>query len=310
MSEEVSNPVPTSEPVVAQEAAPVPAGNDSPASTESVVSTDANPVVAEEPKPAQPDKFASRFAELSRKDKAITEKKKALEAQEKELADKAARIAEYEQLKGSAKQNPLAVLKQLGVDIDDVTQAIMTNGLPEKVDPIKQEIESLKSELQKLTAEREAARQEKDKMEQQRLYSDYKQTVETDLNEFPLAKSYLDADVVIDTITKHYHATGEVLSHKEVLSQYEQFYEEKIEAIKNIDKVKQKLGIGVIPEAAPVIEQPVVNVKTEASKQPAAKQPAKTLSNKTATPAPMKSLDDMTEKERLAYAASILKGNK
>jgi hypothetical protein len=128
------------------------------------------------------------------------------------------------------------------------------------------------------------------------------------MNEFPLAKLNHDADFIIETINRHYQSTGQVLQHKEVLAQYEEYYEEKLEAMNNIDKVKQKLGLGVTPQIAPVIE-PVEDVKKSEASKPAAK-PAQTLSNKTATPAPMKSLDDMNDKERLAYAASILRAGK
>jgi hypothetical protein len=170
--------------------------------------------------------------------------------------------------------------------------------VPEVVDPVQAKLAALEEKI----AKQEALLKEKEEatiaQQRAREQQEYKSMVATDLAEFPLTSAYVDADMIMNTVIKHYQETNEIRPHKEVMAEFEAFYESKLEAIAKIDKVKSRFG-------APSAPAKVESVDTPPKQE--AKVPV-TLSNQAGgTPIPMKSVDDMTQKELREYQITKLK---
>lgn len=272
---------------------------------ESVATTE--PVTTEPVVVKEDPKIASRLAHLTKKEKELRQRDEELKVRLKELEAGNERMSVFETKKQKAKENPIEILRELGLEFDDVVNFVTEQGgVPPPPDPIKQELEALRAtieverkEREKLVKEAEDAKLAKKQSEEQAMYTNYVNTLQKDMENYPLTKVYTPIDQVVEIVDRHYQDTGNVLTNEQVLQLIEAEWEVKLEAIKDIPKVKERFGF----------LREVAEAKQEKGATPveSATKPAVTLSNKVGSGVVTKSLDEMDLDERKALAASMLK---
>lgn len=196
---------------------------ESPASASNEVSKE---VVSSTPKapeaPKQDEQVSSKFALLARKEKEIMKKAKEFQAKEQSYKEREASFLKYEQLKSSAKSNPLKVLEEYGLTYKDVTDFILNDNVPtpdlmarsldEKFEAYKRE-----QEQEKLSAMEQAKLAEEERLEG--AVSSFKEEIKAyvayNAEEYELITLYGAQDVIYETIESYYEAHGKVLSKEE-----------------------------------------------------------------------------------------------
>lgn len=229
---------------------------------------------AEEGKEAEKyDKiYSSKFAALSRREKALKSK-------ERELADKEKRIQELEAKEKQAaegkgaqkeevpldyklKRDPLNTLKEVGLDLDTLIQIALQDG---KLSPemqlklmkddiekgYKSELEEIKKELQ---AEKEAKRKQQEEEEKARhaaTIQSFKDEIKAEISakkeDYELINTEEAYDLVYDVIESHYNATKEengdegatILSIEEAAKQVEEFLADELAKRLETSKAKK-----------------------------------------------------------------------
>ena len=132
-------------------------GSSSESTVESnVESTPAEPIV--QPVKEPEDKFAKRFSMLSKREKEIQEKQKAMEAKEAQYKDVEAILTS---------KNPAKVLEKLGMGVEDFL-SLLAGIEPEvvHVDPVTKKLNEVEDRLNQIS---EKEKQEKERLEAQRI---------------------------------------------------------------------------------------------------------------------------------------------
>ena len=251
-------------------------------------------------------KIASRLAHLSKKEREIQRQNEDIKVRLKEIETGNQRLSSFEEKKLKAKENPIDFMREMGIEFEDVVNFVTEKGgLTPVPDPVQKELESLREmvgqerkEREKLVQEAEEAKTLKRKTEEQALYTNYVNVLQKDLENYPLTKVYTPVEQIVEIVDRHYQDTGIVMTNEQVLQLIEDEWDTKIEAIKDLPKIKARFGSREVP-SQPVVEIPVETV--------AVKQPAVTLSNKVGSGVVTKSLDEMDLDERKALASSMLK---
>ncbi len=303
MSDEGAAPAAVSEPVVT-----APAGAPA-AVTEPVVET---PKVVEQPK--EDPRMASKLAHLTKRERDLQKQAEELKTQQKEMETWRTERQNEEAKKAKAKEDPISFMRQHGLEFDDIVSFVSEKGgVPPPPDPIKQEIQELRESLNKEKAEREAvkaeieaAKREKEELESTSRYSAYVNTLTKDLESYPLTKVYTPIEQIVEIVNAHWEETGganggKLLTNEQVLQLCEDEWERKLEAIKEVPKVREKFGF---------LKQPEQVVKTETA--PKAKEVVEvkesvTLSNKNGAGVVNKSLDEMSLEQRKEIAAEFMR---
>jgi len=271
---------------------------------------DSEDLKSEESTKPKDDEFGSKFAALSRREKAIRQKEEALE---KKLAAMEARIEALNAPKEEAnpekapelpiemrlKKDPLGTLAELGLSFDTLTNLALNDGkltTEMQMDLMRQEMD------QKYSTELQQLRQElieKEKRLEEEKYNDVVQNFKSELtqfintdNKYELIRANDAVETVFEVIEKHYQETGRVMSKDEAADQVESFLEEEIEKLLKLEKLKKKIGMQE--------QQP------QEAKQ--VKQPAPTLLNAHSTSA-SKPSRKLSRDESMFAAASLLKWN-
>jgi hypothetical protein len=284
-----------------QEAASETAANSEESTTEEADIEEAVPKQEE-------DQFASKFAALSRKEKAVREREAQIEARLKELEEKSTSLeSEYEEKYGKykslpdrLKNQPLEVLAEEGVDLDTLLKMVLENdGKPTTEMQIQRlredmknnyskELENLKQELAEKEKAAEAKRQEE-------VVEDYKyelnEFINSNTDEFELIKLNEASDLVYQVVEDHYNENGRILTHKEACEHVENYLLEEAKKHLSVNKIKKLLN----PEDAPS--------KPQAEQQVG----AKTLSNTAATTVPNESSRVLSDEESKRRAAELIR---
>jgi hypothetical protein len=254
------------------------------------------------------DEFGSKFAALSRREKAIRQRESALE---EKLAAMEARLETLNAPKEEApkapeipiemrlKKDPLGTLAELGLSFDTLTNLALNDGkltTEMQMDLMKQEMD------QKYSTELQQLRQElveKEKRLEEEKYNDVVQNFKSELtqfintdNKYELIRANDAVETVFEVIEKHYQETGRVMSKDEAADQVESYLEEEIDKLLKLEKLKKKIGSQA--------QQP------QEAKQ--VKQPAPTLLNAHSTSA-SKPSRNLSRDESMFAAASLLKWN-
>lgn len=213
---------------------------------------------AEGQKPEE-DKFAQKFAALSRKEKALRQKELQAEARVREME---AKLAEMEQTYKSKyidpdvfKKNPLKIAAEHGLTADQMAEMILNDGkrTPERLlEEYEQKMQAKLQELEnKLTAKEQAEKEAKLQQATQSFKSEIASFVESN-TEYELIRANDATELVYDTIEEYYNKTleengeGTILSHKEACDLVEEYLLE--EAKKVWSKANNKLAKIVQPE--------------------------------------------------------------
>lgn len=224
--------------------------------------TEAKP---EETKPV--DKFAPKFAALSRKERELTKREKdaetrlkqreeELSAKEKAIQEREAKDLARQKLK---KESPAKWLEEEGVSYEAVTQSILNNGDLTPAQKQEQILAAQQEQIQKLTErlenkekkeleEKEASEASALEKQHQERIDSFKGEIKTFLTAAPdtyelLMNNPFDEDpieAVYETVAAFYQEHKKVLDVKEAADMCEQFLESRVDKIAKLKKVSQK----------------------------------------------------------------------
>lgn len=253
---------------------------------------------------AKEERFAQKFAALSRKEKAIREREKAIEKRIKELESKQPELEktasqareEAESFKRSLKTNPLKALEQVGLTFEQLAQLVLNDGKPtaemmisEKEREIQSKIDALE---QRLKAKEEAEEQQKLDAAINGFKAQIEQEIANNSTTYELIQAENATGLVYDVIASHHEETGEILDIKAAADAVEEYLFEEAKKRLNVPKIKSVL-------------QPSPTQQNSAS--PAVKPGQKTLTNSSATKATAPVSRKLSNEEALIEAAKLIK---
>lgn len=261
---------------------------------------------AEPEKPSDPppgeapdEKFAAKFAALSRKEKQIRQREAQITQQLQEMEQKLkafeaekSELEKFKALPDRLKKETLKVLEEQGVKFEDLAQMVLNDGKPTQ-DMVLTEYEK------KVTAkieEFERKMAEKEKKEQEERVQSAVEGFKAQLTDFvnttedyELIRANDYVGEVFDVIEMHHEKTGEILSNKEACDIVEAYLLEEAKKLVDREKVKKLL-------------QP----STPTSTAPKGKS-SPTLSNAQAAQAPKPAAKKLSDEESKAEAAKLIK---
>jgi len=227
--------------------------------------------------PAPEDRFSSRFAALSRKERTLRQRETELETRMKTLEAQAGSSKAVADRLAAIKSDPLAALKEAGISFNDLANEVLLGQSKPvaEVDPMDAKIREIvesqtKSSREELDALKSQILQEKVEAGETTLRRNLVGTIEAQKEQFELCASMGDEaiDLAREVIDQYWAANKQVLTYAEVLGMVESHYEEQILKRLLVTSKAQKLAA---PKAAPV-ETP----KPVTAKPP---RPVSTLSN-------------------------------
>jgi len=232
----------------------------------------------EVPQTEEDKRFATKFAALSRKEKAIRESEKRLNTRMKELdaklaaseASKPAPVVE-EALDRRIRKDPFNTLKSLGVDYETLTQIALNNGklTPElQMQLMKEELESkYTSQLDEVNKKIAAREQKEEESRVANLVNEFKGKISTQISsaaedfELVAAEGQDGVEAVYEIIDAYYQETGEVLDIKEAVEAAEEELLEQAKKRIGLAKIKKLMGASEIKTQEPKPQAPIAPVK-------------------------------------------------
>ena len=199
-------------------------------------------VVEEPPAPEAPD-FSRQFAAIAKKERALRQREatvKDLEARIQELEGSSGKYGEIERL---AKENPAAILGQLGIDYDELTQQVINEGSPTPEQGLKLENSKLRERLEKLEgvyeSQREAAERQQLETARNTLVDNVKTFVNND-DQYGLIQHNGAHELVAEVMQQHYIKTQEVMEYSKAARIVEDHFENEAERLFGSKKVQEK----------------------------------------------------------------------
>lgn len=250
------------------------------AEPEAAVETEAAPAeVTPASTPAAPeDRFSSRFAALSRKERTLRQRETELETRMKTLEAQAGSSKAVSDRLAAIKSDPLAALKEAGISFNDLANEVLLGQSKPvaEVDPMDAKIREIvesqtKSSREELDALKSQIMQEKVEAGESALRRNLVGTIEAQKEQFELCASMGDEaiDLAREVIDQYWAANKQVLTYAEVLGMVESHYEDQILKRLLVTTKAQKLAA---PKAAPIETPKPAPAKT-------APRPVSTLSN-------------------------------
>ena len=262
------------------------------------------------PQTEEDKRFAAKFAALTRKEKAVREQEKRINARLQELEAKLAaqpKPAEKpveEPLERRLKRNPFEALKSQGLDFETLTQIALNEGklTPElQMQIMREEIESKYNSQIEEVNKKLAAREKREEEERQaatinNFKNQIADTIKSAASEYELvaAEGQEGVDAVFDIIDAYYQETGEVLDIKEAVEAAEE------ELLK---QAKKRIGLSKIKKLMGASE-----TKTQETKPQQVKKTGVTLSNEAAQ-VQSNSGRFLSDEESKAEAAKLIRFN-
>lgn len=261
------------------------------------------------------DKFASKFAALTRKEKEFNEKFKSKETEyAQKLADieaKSVKLKPYEELDAEIstnKRKALDFLLSKGLTVDEIGEMLMDEANPDPETKLKRsmsetesklmkEIQALKQSLEDKEINKKNAEEEEEKKRHETIVKG----VMADLTEFvnknedyELIKSYNSVDMVYSVMNEHYQEQVKkgipdqlikILTYKEACDAVEAHLDDQVKTVYEAKRAKQ----------AP---------KKEEVKEPKTTQ---TLSNTLSSEVPVSGERQLSKEEKMKEAAKMLR---
>lgn len=198
---------------------------------------------------SQPDvDFAKRFSALSRREKAIRQQQEEFKARQREFEEKQREYQQWQQLKASAKDDPLAFLEANGLTYQEITNRILDDDSlspEEKAQKIaKAEIDEFKRQLAEEREQKAKEQQElEEKAKEEEIINRYKDGIRQvcqDTDKFSLINYEGDTahELVFQVAEDYFAEHGEVLSPEDAATQVENFLEKRYKEALNLPKFK------------------------------------------------------------------------
>ena len=189
--------------------------------------------------------LSPQFAALAKQRRALQVKERELQEREKALSTKPSTQEGSVDL-ARLKSEPLSVLLEAGVTYEQLTEAILAdqNGNSSQIRALEAKLSALEEGVdQKLTA-REQAQKQAALTEMQR----EAQHLIAEGEEFELVRETGSLKKVMALIEKTYDETGEVLTVREALSEYENALLERNTKLAGLPKVQSRLAPSAPPQ--------------------------------------------------------------
>lgn len=275
--------------------------------------------VAASPDAAQADERVSpKLQVLFKRERAALEREKAANLRESEvdgkyktLAEREAKVAEFESLKTT---NPLKALELLGLSYEDLTKIALADGnVPPELEirKVRAELDEFKnSQVEALQRQAEEAKQLAEKREQATLEAfkgDIAKYISENSDRYELIAFEGKQDLVFDVIEEHFERTknpetglGEILKTDQAADKIEAWLEKREQERLGLKKVQALSEKARAPKSLQA--QLAAKPKTPTSQTP------KTLTNNlSATPSAPRT-KPVTDEERISRAIAYAKG--
>lgn len=261
------------------------------------------------------DKFASKFAALTRKEKEFNEKFKSKETEYNlklsEIEENRKKYAPYEQLDkeiSTNKSKAIDFLLSKGLTVDEIGQMLMDHANPDPETKLKRTVSeseaSLRAEISALKAEFENKEVKKKESEEEAAKKQHEKVVQgviTDLtdfvnksDEYELIRAYDNVTMVYEVMNQHYMEQVEkgipdqlikILSYKEACDAVESHLDEQVSKTYEAKRAKQ-------------------SPKKEDVKEPKTTQ---TLSNTLSAEVPVSGERQLSKEDKMREAAKMLR---
>jgi hypothetical protein len=229
-----------------------------------------------EPTKVEPQKdeyISPKFAMLAKEEKRLQEERKRL-AEERKNPD-FQEFLEFKKLKGSAKQDPLAILEKFGLSYDELTDYVISG--KHTKDP---SIRTLEEKIEKMEREaREKEELQKKALEESQL-NNFKEQIKAKCleanDDFELVNIWGAHNLVYSVIQEHYDKTEEVLPITEAAKKVEAYLEKESEKYQGSKKLRKLFGT---PDLKPAQEKEADTFHEAESEPVRASSMSTTLSN-------------------------------
>lgn len=221
----------------------------------SAESVEATAEVEAQPEPqvsAQEERFAAKFAALSRKEKAVRQREAQLQQQMQDLEAKLkafesqqSEVQNYKSLPDRLKKEPFKVLQEQGLTFEQLAEMVLNDGKPTQemiLSEYEKKVMSKVQELEQKLAEKEVKEQEE---RYNAAINQFQGQLVDFINETPdyeLIRANDSADLVYNVIEEHFNETGEILSNKEACDAVEEYLLEEAKKLVDREKVKKLLS--------------------------------------------------------------------
>lgn len=245
---------------------------------------------------SKPNEFAKKFAAITRKERTVYERDKAVKARE-------AKVEKIEKLLETAKVDPEAYLAAAGVSLADVAQYVMRRDKTPSDAPTRepQAGDEVKKVLAEVKAEREALAAEKAQITQREAIGGLEKFVKSDSEKYPVCGEFIGEAIpfALDIAWQYRQTYGKDPEVHEVFDKVESVLREKKTAeLQNLKK------ISLFSDYFKASEAPKVN----GSNGQATSTPTKTLTNAPVISNPEAGTKGFrSEDERIRYFASMIK---
>lgn len=246
------------------------------------------------------EKLHSKFAALSRREKAIQQKEAEIKSHQKEIDEIKSKWQQIQEKKAKAKENPMAWLEEAELEYDQVTESILNAGKfpidkkEQTLTKLQEEVLALKTKLEE--KEKQEAYQ-KGNSQLQEFKTEIKTFVKSNPEEYELINAFGEEETVYNVIEQHLAAEKRLLSHKEACDLVEAFLVkqegERAEKISKLKKLKSKLSQS----------EPEKTIEPERPKE----KTVKTLTNQMSTEAPPVRARPKSREEELEEASKLLR---
>ena len=217
----------------------IPMGNAQPAPLDQTTPPPVPDAPAAPPEPNPADQYATKFAELARRERA-------LQQQQQEYKSLKARLEEMDALEKLRDEDPLSYLDKKGLSYEKLTQRVLSGG--------KKSVEEQVEELQQSLKARDEAAAKAAKDAEQKAFDDRQAAYMAELdtfvkgNDYELIQQYGQTQMVYDVILDHYLQTqqqgeAKLLSFKEASDLVEEHLEGEVAKALSTKRIKARIGI-------------------------------------------------------------------
>ena len=200
------------------------------------------------------DQFASKFAALSRKEKALRDRESEYESKFEEMER---RLEEYEtnsqepevDWEHLLRNDPLGALEEAGLGYDKLTELALNDGrlTPDmQMSAMREEIER---DYKRKFEDLEDRLQAKEEAEVEEYYNNVQDNFQEEIgsfvsqNEYELINASEANGLVYDVIEEHYNDTGRILDMKEAADAVESYLEDEAMKLIRLNKISSRFGI-------------------------------------------------------------------
>ncbi len=248
------------------------------------------------PVPPKPDKLASKFAALARRERQLVER-------ERSATEKLKSVEAYERAKKSAADDPGAALESLGLTYEALTDWVLSDKKPAR-DP---EVKTLTEKLEKLEKDAQDKEAALARANEERAVEDFKrgqvEAVKSAGDKYELVNQMGRHDLVFDVTQEYFKANGKVPAHDEAAQLVEDYLLSEITKYKGVKKLAALFGsLDASTSKAPA---KTTDPKTPDSGSKTTKTLTNTLSD--AAPSPDDDPDTLSDAESKRRAARLIR---